>query len=135
MRRVGRLALPVDPSRLVLEVVESVPSDDRVIAGLRELRRRGYRIAIDDFSARTNQIDLLPLADYVKIDVRDLARAGAPLVALAADSGATLIAERIEDAPTLALCIASGFTLFQGNIFEATSVLDRSQETYAALSA
>jgi len=121
---VGALPLPADPDRLVLEIVESVPADAEVIAGLRRLRARGYRIAIDDFAGRDNQLALLPLADYVKVDARDLARGGAPLVDIATRGGAQLIAERIEDRATLARCVAAGFTLFQGDIFEATSVLD-----------
>jgi len=122
---VGDLPLPLDPAQLVLEVVESVPADDEVVAGVKALRGRGYRIAIDDFVGLDDQIALLPHADYVKIDARDLAREGTALIELAARFGAVLVAERVEDRSTVDMCAAAGFTLFQGNVVQPTIVLER----------
>ena len=121
---VGDLPLPPHPARLVLEVVESVPHDLAVIAGVRRLRRHGFRIALDDFTGLPAQLALLPFADYVKVDCRDLERQGDALVDLAGSSGATLIAERVEDEALRRRCTAWGFDLFQGHHFAAASVLD-----------
>lgn len=120
---VGALQLPADPDRLVLEIVESVPADADVLAGVRRLRAAGYRIAIDDFAALPAQLRLLPYADYVKIDYRDLLQQGAPLVALAARHGARLVAEHLETGAALAACVAAGFSLFQGDVLAPTVVL------------
>lgn len=120
---VGALPLPVDPERLVLEIVESVPADAEVLAGVRRLRAAGYRIAIDDFAGLPAQVDLLPYADYVKVDYRDLARQGASLVALAARYGAQLVAERLETTSALDACVAAGFSLYQGDVLAPTVVL------------
>jgi len=68
--------LPAHAGRLVLEVVESVEADDAVLAGLERLRSRGYRIAIDDFAAEPDQVAMMPWADYVKVDCRDVQRLG-----------------------------------------------------------
>ncbi|MGV8977377.1 MAG: EAL and HDOD domain-containing protein [Cellulomonas sp.] len=122
---VGELSLPYDPARLVLEIVESVEADPAVIAGVKALRARGYRIAIDDFVGLDDQIALLPHADYVKLDIRDLALQGASLIRLAARFGAALVAERVEDKSTLDRCAAAGFTLFQGNVVQPTIVFER----------
>ncbi|MFM7274763.1 MAG: diguanylate phosphodiesterase, partial [Gammaproteobacteria bacterium] len=40
---------PVDPDLLVVEVLEDVRPSPAVIDGLRTLRERGFRIALDDF--------------------------------------------------------------------------------------
>lgn len=122
---VGDLPLPDEPQRLVVEIVESVRADDAVLAGVRRLRDRGFRIALDDFVGLTGQVALLPFADYVKIDVRDLAERGPGLVRLAARHGATLVAERVETADELATVRALGFDLVQGFHLETTHVLNR----------
>lgn len=122
---VGDLPLPDEPERLVVEIVESVRADDAVIAGVARLRARGFRLAIDDFVGLTSQVALLPYADYVKIDLRDLAERGEALVALARTYGATLVAERIETVEQLAWCRELGFHLFQGFRLEETQVLNR----------
>jgi EAL and modified HD-GYP domain-containing signal transduction protein len=108
--------LPAHADRLVLEVVESVAADDDVIAGLKRLRSRGYRIAIDDFAATPDQVAMLPYADFVKIDCRDLLHQGPELVELARRHGATLVAERVSDPQLVEACCRWGFDLLQGDV-------------------
>jgi EAL and modified HD-GYP domain-containing signal transduction protein len=120
---VGALALPADPTRLVLEVVESVRVDTEVLAGVSRLRAAGFRIAVDDFVALPDQVRLLPYADYVKIDHRDLVRHGRPLLELASRFGARLVAEHLETTDALDACVTAGFSLFQGDVLATTVVL------------
>ena len=108
--------LPAHAGRLVLEIVESVVADDAVLAGLQRLRDRGYRIAIDDFAAEPDQVAMMPFADYVKIDVRDVDRIGTQLVALARTYGALLVAERVWNYTLVHECQALGFDLLQGDV-------------------
>lgn len=122
---VDELAVPYLPEQLVVEIVESVVADDAVLKGVRRLRERGFRIAIDDFVGLASQRRLLPYADFVKIDVRDLDVEGQPLLDLARSRGAQLVAECVESEPMLDECQALGFELFQGNALEVTTVLDR----------
>ena len=130
---VGDLPLPDEPDRLVVEVVESVRADAAVIAGVRRLRDQGYRIAIDDFVGLTSQVALLPYADYVKVDCRDLAARGPALVDLAASTGARLVAERVETREQLDACHALGFRLFQGFHLDTTLVFNRTPVASARL--
>ena len=122
---VGDLPVPEEPERLVIEVVESVRSDAEVVAGLARLRERGFRIALDDFVGLTHQVALLPWADYVKVDRRDLYQRGPELAALAASHGARLIAERVETAAELERCHELGFDYFQGFHLDTPQVLNR----------
>lgn len=108
--------LPAHLGRLVLEIVESVPGDPGVIMGLRRLHARGYRIAIDDFTASAAQLEILPFADFVKVDCRDLvAPGGEQLLETGRKFGAKMIAERVETPELVALCVHSGFDLLQGD--------------------
>ena len=121
---VGDRALPDEPDRLVVAIASSIEADAEVIAGVRALRARGFRIAMDDFVGAASQRRLLPLADYVRIDARDLDVEGEPLLTLARSYGAHLVADRVSS-PLMELeCQSLGFELFQGNGIEATQVLD-----------
>ncbi|ROS31057.1 EAL and modified HD-GYP domain-containing signal transduction protein [Cellulomonas sp. PhB150] len=111
---------PADPD-LVLEVVETVPDDDDVLAGLRRLRDAGHHIALDDFAAEAHQVAMLPFADYVKIDCRELVRHGSALVDLARRDGALLVAERVSDAGLVETCLQLGFDLLQGDALGAAT--------------
>lgn len=108
--------LPAHAGRLVLEIVESVAADAEVIAGLRRLRRRGYLIAIDDFTAEPDQVAMMSYADFVKIDCRDVRRQGPSLVQLARQHGARLVAERVSDSLLVEECRGWGFDLLQGDV-------------------
>ena len=67
--------LPMQPKRIVVEVLEDVTPDREVLAGLATLRQQGYRIALDDYNDRAGSSALLGAADIVKIDIQDYSSA------------------------------------------------------------
>jgi EAL and modified HD-GYP domain-containing signal transduction protein len=85
------------------------------------------------FVSNPNQRRLLPHADFVKIDVRDLDVEGPPVVHLARSYGALLVAEYVETPDTLRHARDLGFTLFQGNLLERAGVLDRASARRVSL--
>lgn len=111
---VGDLPLPPADDRLVLEVVESVPADAGSLAGLARLREDGYLVALDDWTATPAQRAMLPCADFVKVDCRDLDRLGTAGLREARSCGARLVAERVADEGLVARCTALRFDLLQG---------------------
>jgi len=59
------------PSTLaVVEVLESVPADDLVVAALRRLKQVGYLVALDDFTLNDPREPLTEFADIIKVDIR-----------------------------------------------------------------
>lgn len=121
-----------EPDQAVIEVVESAFADDALRDRVRGLRAAGYRVAIDDFVGTTSQLALLEHADFVKVDVRDLAARGPELAAVGRNHGCTMIAERVEDAGTLAWCQKLGFELYQGHLFEPAIIMDRGRDVVPA---
>ena len=119
----GELRVPHRPDRLVIEVSDTV--DPAVIAGIRRLRSQGFRIALPNFTNLPGQRQLLPLVDFVKIDVRDLDVEGRPVVRAARSYGALVVGEYVERADQLQHARELGLTLFQGNLLERAGVLDR----------
>ncbi len=120
---VGDLQLPHRPDRLVIEVNDVV--DPEVLAGIQRLRSQGFRIALPNFTNLPEQRQLLPLADFVKIDVRDLDVEGRPVVRAARSYGALVVGEYVECLEQLEHARELGVTLFQGNLLERAGVLDR----------
>jgi EAL and modified HD-GYP domain-containing signal transduction protein len=107
------------PERLtVLELLEDQLIDEPLIDALRELKSRGYRIALDDFIYSPGANGLLPLVDVVKLDVNRLGRDGllAQVRALR-PFRVTLLAEKVETHDEYAFCLAAGCELFQGYFF------------------
>jgi EAL and modified HD-GYP domain-containing signal transduction protein len=109
------LADVLDPDRVVLELLETVPTTPELVKALRELGKRGFGIALDDFEWRDGVEPLLELARYAKVDVRmhgesELAR----LLERLAPYDLKLVAEKVESAGEYARCRELGFELFQG---------------------
>jgi len=111
--------LPLQPERVVIEVLEDVPAEPEVLAGIARLRARGHRIALDDYSPRRSDRALLDVADIVKIRISEVT--GEELVRTVRelkDRGLTLIAEEVETVEQFEHCIALGFDGFQGHFLQ-----------------
>jgi EAL and modified HD-GYP domain-containing signal transduction protein len=121
----GDLPIPERPDRLVIVIGGHVDIDCDILAGIRRLRDRGFRIAIPGFVSRPSQRLLLPHADFVKIDVRDLDVEGQPVVDLTRSYGALLIAEHVEHPWLLEHSRELGFDLVQGNLLAPSDLVDR----------
>lgn len=121
---IGEYPLPLPRSKVVLEVLEDVPADEEVIAGLRALRKQGYRIALDDFIHCPATEPLLPLSDIVKVDVLGLSEEQIlERVGLLRTYGPKLLAEKIESREQFEVCQEAGFEYFQGYFLARPSVL------------
>ena len=112
-------ALPDPTDRLVLEVVESVHASEEVLAGLPALRDDGYGIALDDYVATPDQVAMLPFADYVKVDLRDMATLTVRALDAARSYGARLVAEHVADHALRLQAVSLGFDLLQGDVLGA----------------
>lgn len=112
---VGGFATHLPSDRIVIEVLEDVPPDADVQFALRELRRAGYMVALDDFVFREELRPLLSLADLVKLDISLLDERGlADHVKLLKQHNLTMLAERVETREEFDRCLQLGFEYFQG---------------------
>jgi EAL and modified HD-GYP domain-containing signal transduction protein len=106
---------PLGPERMVIEVLEGAAPTGDLLQSLRDLRRQGYRIALDDYDIRTESMLLLEHADIVKVDVREHSPAElAASVRALRQYPLRLVAEKVETREELEHCRALGFELFQG---------------------
>jgi EAL and modified HD-GYP domain-containing signal transduction protein len=120
----GDLLFLLSSDRFVLEILETVPVTGPVIARCRELKARGYRIALDDFGGEEEWGALLDIADFVKVDFRKVG-----VEALGAFSRTLmgrkipLVAEKVESPEEQARAMDLGYAFFQGFFFARPEVL------------
>jgi EAL and modified HD-GYP domain-containing signal transduction protein len=111
--------LPLRPELAVIEVLEQVPANPEVLAGIRTLRERGHKIALDDYLPRSSDARLLELADIVKIEISELKPEElTDLVKRLKSRNLKLIAEQVETVEQFEHCISLGFDGFQGNFLQ-----------------
>jgi c-di-GMP phosphodiesterase len=111
--------LPLQAAGVVIEVLEDVRATPQVLQGIRTLRARGHRIALDDYAPQESDPRLLEVADIVKLEIThppadELARQARELRA----AGLELIAENVESRAQFEHCIELGFKGFQGNFLQ-----------------
>jgi c-di-GMP-related signal transduction protein len=116
-------ALPVD--RLVLELLETVEIDNAIVERCRQLKQRGFRLALDDVSAYSACYEpLFDLVDVIKIDLPLLDEVAlARLVSQLEPYRGKLLAEKVESLGRLRECMNLGFQLFQGFVLARPSIL------------
>lgn len=107
--------LPLPPNLVVIEVLEDVRAEPAVVEGIRKLRARGHRIALDDYSPPVSDPRLLAFADIVKLEItHPPAGELQKLVKELKPLGVQLIAENVETPEDFESCVTLGFTGFQG---------------------
>lgn len=111
--------------QVVLELLETVETDDRVLRRCRALKTKGYRFALDDFCRYSRACDpLLEIADIIKIDVLMLdPQSLSELVRCLKPWRPKLLAEKVESRECARRCRALGFQFFQGFFFGRPAVL------------
>lgn len=105
----------IPPECVVVELLEDIEADAEVVAACRELKQAGYAIALDDFLLNERTADLVPLADYIKVDFLASDRPMRDAVARLQTNGRpALLAEKIETAEAFEAAIDEGYAYFQG---------------------
>ena len=110
--------------RTVLEIVRSVEPDDAVIGRMTELASHGFRFAAEASAHGASLARLLPVIDFVKMDLREL-----PVVTLLSlaprlrTTGKRLVAEKVETHTEYRTCLDIGFDYFQGYYFAKPTVM------------
>lgn len=108
-----------DPDDLAVELLESVVVDDHIIEKCKQLKEKGYVIALDDFTGGLDFDPIMPYVDIVKVDFMVLKSAGRKFVAEKyLPLGMTLLAEKVETMEDFEEAHALGYKLFQGFFFE-----------------
>ncbi len=114
--------LPKDS--IVVEILEDVEQDHEVFDACRDLKQRGYLIALDDVICDDWDNPLVGFADIIKVDFRGSDdRTKASLPGLIAARKIKALAEKIETRAEFDEAVALGYTYLQGYFFSKPLVL------------
>jgi EAL and modified HD-GYP domain-containing signal transduction protein len=111
--------------KVVLEIMDSLPLTPPVLARMTDLMSHGFRFALGDVIDATPDLQkLLPLVDYIKLDLREIPQ---PDLARLAQGfrrdGKKLLAEKVETRADFDACKAMDFDFFQGFYFASPAVI------------
>lgn len=109
---------------LVIELLEDIPVTSHLLDKLRELRSRGFTIALDDYGSRHYPHELLNLVDIVKVDLINIAPDQlANLVDTLEPFNVQLLAEKVETLEEYNRCRELGFEMYQGYFFSRPQII------------
>lgn len=116
------------PEKVVIELLEHVPITDTVITRCRDLREKGFSIALDDHVYEPVYEPLYEIVDVIKVD---LFRTGMENLPRELETfrhwRPKLLAEKVETFEQYERCVELGFTYFQGYYFARPVVLTRTR--------
>jgi c-di-GMP-related signal transduction protein len=125
------------PSKIVLEILETVKVNSDLIERCRALKAAGYTLALDDFRGHEREFTpLLQVVDIVKVDVQDLPPHQLEIVTHRLQQlEVKLLAEKVDSRTQAERCIELGYDLFQGDYFAKPSIITarRLSGSHAAL--
>jgi EAL and modified HD-GYP domain-containing signal transduction protein len=112
------LAALLPPTQSVIEILHTLEPDPAVIDRCKELKKRGYMIAVDAYTARRNMMPLMLLADIIKVDFRSTDESEqASCVQRYGKPNVKLLADRVESHAELDRARRVGYTLYEGPFF------------------
>ena len=108
----------------VVEILETVPADDLVVAACHRLKEAGYTIALDDFAVNDPRETLTDVADIIKVDLRSTSVAdAAAMVKRYGPWRCRMLAEKVETRDEFLVAKKAGFLYFQGYFFRRPEIL------------
>ncbi|WP_426193361.1 EAL and HDOD domain-containing protein [Massilia sp. DWR3-1-1] len=115
--------LPAD--KVILEILETVKASPRLLTRIRELRALGFKFALDDIVAESDDFNaFVDLVDVIKVDVNAVSAEQLPaLTASLRVLGKTLLAEKVETVEEFRQCLALGYEYFQGYYFARPTIM------------
>ena len=119
----------LNPSKVVVEILEDVPITKMLIRRVKELKAKGYRIALDDFIMQADvkyYQELFKYTDIIKVDffisteeerhqIEERVKNEFPHIAL--------LAEKVETREQYQEAIQIGYKLFQGYFFMQPQII------------
>ncbi|MBA6390065.1 HDOD domain-containing protein [Colwellia sp. BRX10-3] len=122
----------LDPSKVVIEILEDVAPTDELLSTCKHLFNQGYKLALDDIDFNKKWQRFLPYISILKIDISEysLLEIG-KFIREINNERLILLAERIETLEQFEQFKLLGFTLFQGYFFAKPEMLKQKNITSA----
>ena len=120
---------------VVVEILETVQPTPEILEVVQELKKEGYKIALDDFVLLPGYEPLIEMADIIKVDFRITTDPKErKKLREVLPKHVRLLAEKIETEEEFQQALAYGYVLFQGYFFCKPAILHQKRLTSNALS-
>ena len=104
--------------QVVIEILETVNPSPEMISACKDLKNRGYKLALDDFEYHPNLDPLVKIADLIKIDIQKTPLEEWKERAKKFDGqNIPFVAEKVETREQFRMAQELGFEYFQGFFF------------------
>ena len=110
----------IDPREVIIEILETVKPSEALLERLRELRKKNYCFALDDYLGEENP--LIEVADIIKVDFIDTDREQQRAIA-GRYPDKILLAEKVETSEDYEFAKENGYKLYQGYYFSRPVVI------------
>ncbi len=111
------------PERAIIEILEDVRPTPAVLEACRELKRKGYSLALDDFIFDMEMAPFFDIVDIIKIDFMGVPLETIKLKISSIPRSIKLLAEKVETWEEFRAGIDMGFVLFQGYFFSKPEII------------
>ncbi|SEQ98986.1 EAL and modified HD-GYP domain-containing signal transduction protein [Nitrosomonas sp. Nm51] len=110
---------------IVFEILRNVEIDDVIIARCKEIKRKGYQIALSGVVRFDERLDrLMPVVSVVKVNVSGLENKELTgLIRKLKRWPVLLLAEKVENRETAKRCVGLGFNMLQGFYFARPEII------------
>lgn len=116
--------LPLEPTLVVPEILETVALNEASLAGIQALQERGFQLALDDFVDTASFDAILPLVNIVKIDVLALPKTQwATQIGRLREHDCRILAEKVETQDAFEALRALNVDYFQGFFFAMPRII------------
>ena len=112
-----QFVLVLSPQTTVLAIPANLALTPRLIDACRDLTRRGFRLALDDFNWKPEQTPLAEMADYIRVDFTRFGAAEREYLRRLHCPPIAMVAKKVETQEQYQKALSEGFTLFQGDYF------------------
>lgn len=119
----NRIPTYISPEYIVVEILEDVRLSEEVLSVCKELKNKGYIIALDDVSVNKDLESLLPFIDIIKVDYLVMEYAEMKNMIETYKDQVTFLAEKIETREQFEEARSLGFEYFQGYFFSKPIIL------------
>lgn len=120
----SEIPLLLDKNKIVVELLEDIVPDKDFIKKVKELKEKGYTIALDDYVVDYPYKELIDLADIIKVDFFGNTPEQLKMIAWSMKSQKkTLLAEKVETYEIYEWAKSIGYKLFQGYYFAKPSMI------------
>lgn len=115
------------PESIVVEILENIEPSSELVAIVRELKEKGYTLALDDFVLKTSLDVLIEYVDLIKVDFLSTNKSErAEIFKKYGNRNIKFIAEKVETREMFQEAKDLGYSYFQGYFFSKPTIITTS---------